>query len=104
MRASVESAAPPTFLPSVLHAPAQERRNERWIQEIFPVVAFSSSVSVATFDFVERHWTTTGWLFLLFHARFIAKAAGRCQVDSLDLVTTETAFRAHPAEGNAEQL
>ena len=69
----------------------------------FSLVAFSSSVSLATFDFPERHWTTTGWLFLLFPARFIAKAAGRCQVDSLDLVTTETASRAHPADGKAEQ-
>jgi hypothetical protein len=43
MRASLESAATPTFLPSLLHAPAQERRNESWIQEIFPSWLFPAA-------------------------------------------------------------
>ena len=36
MRAWLESVATPTVLLSVLHAPAQERRDERWIQDILP--------------------------------------------------------------------
>ena len=43
-------------------------------------------IGLATFDFVERHWTGAECLFLLFHARFITHAAGRSQADSLNFL------------------
>src|SRR4029077_1587346 len=43
MRVRLISAATPNVLVSALHAPGQEKRNEKWIQEIFPSRPFPAA-------------------------------------------------------------